>query len=377
MLTQIKVRNFKSFKNLTIIDFKKTNYKILNKSNVKDNIVKGGVFIGANASGKTNAIVVIRKLLELLFADAVIYMDGDECIFSSDKDMELEYEFNIDSSIIKYLIKYELNKEIMIEKLFVDGEEILNRLGAKGESSITDNSIFTDISSETLLLRDIYFNTRFRNNPTLRKWFEFLSNSIYMDAFYRKMFAPSKTKYDLKDYLDEHGVDEINKFLCEQNFSHQIEYSNKSEGHMVTFSDPKEKTVYFKRNGLREPIPYGLESLGNKNLLSFIPPFFNLIKNEGMLIIDEFSSGFHNELESLLIRYFMENSDGSQLFLVTHSTNILTNSLLRPDQIYICEFDGENGSKIKRMSDDKPREAQNLEKMYLGGVFGGLSNYED
>jgi hypothetical protein len=49
---------------------------------------------------------------------------------------------------------------------------------------------------------------------------------------------------------------------------------------------------------------------------------------------------------------------------------------MRPDQLYTVEFDS-NGSKIKRFSDEKPREAQNIEKMYLGGVFGGLPQYEN
>ena len=94
-----------------------------------------------------------------------------------------------------------------------------------------------------------------------------------------------------------------------------------------------------------------------------------------MLILDEFSSGFHNELEELLIRYFMRKSNESQLIFVSHSTNLISNSLLRPDQIYAVDF-GKDGSQIKRFSSEKPREAQNLEKMYLGGVFNGVPKYE-
>jgi len=55
----------------------------------------------------------------------------------------------------------------------------------------------------------------------------------------------------------------------------------------------------------------------------------------------------------------------------------LSTSILRPDQIYTVEFNGEEGSRVKRVSDEQPRLAQNLEKMYLSGVFGGLPNYED
>lgn len=94
-----------------------------------------------------------------------------------------------------------------------------------------------------------------------------------------------------------------------------------------------------------------------------------------MLLIDEFSSGFHNDLETLLIRYFMEKSQNAQMIFVSHSTNILSNSLLRPDQEYSVEFLTGTGSAVKRFSSEQPRSAQNIEKMYASGVFGGLPNY--
>ncbi len=94
-----------------------------------------------------------------------------------------------------------------------------------------------------------------------------------------------------------------------------------------------------------------------------------------MLIIDEFSSGFHNELEECLIKYFFHYSKDSQIFFASHSTNILNNTLIRPDQIYAVSFDGKKGTVLKRFSEEMPREAQNTEKMYLNGVFDGLPRY--
>ena len=133
--------------------------------------------------------------------------------------------------------------------------------------------------------------------------------------------------------------------------------------------------IYFKRKEIDEPIPFIFESLGNRNLLHLLPAFFHCINNSGMLLLDEFSSGFHNELEQLLIRYFMQKANASQLIFVSHSTNLLTNSLLRPDQIYSVDFN-KDGSYIKRFSSEQPRIAQNLEKMYLSGVFEGVPKYD-
>ena len=138
-----------------------------------------------------------------------------------------------------------------------------------------------------------------------------------------------------------------------------------------------DKVIFFKREGIDDPIVFNEESLGNKNLLRMLPAFLDIINNGGLLIIDEFSSGFHNELESLLIKFFNKESDQAQMIFVSHSTNLLTNSLLRPDQIYSVDFDNNHGSIVKRFSSEKPRTSQNIEKMYVSGIFGGLPQYEE
>jgi AAA15 family ATPase/GTPase len=83
----------------------------------------------------------------------------------------------------------------------------------------------------------------------------------------------------------------------------------------------------------------------------------------------------HNKLEELLIKYFFKESKRSQLLLVSHSTNLLKFSILRLDQIYIVDMD-EEGSKLKRLSNENIRISQNLEKMYLSGMFGGVPLYD-
>ena len=69
MLTKITLDNFKSFKNKTMIDLAKTNYTIL-PQNVADNgVLKGCIFVGANASGKSTIILGVKLLLDFLFSE--------------------------------------------------------------------------------------------------------------------------------------------------------------------------------------------------------------------------------------------------------------------------------------------------------------------
>lgn len=377
MLRRITMQNYRSFKSRTTIDLSATGYKVLAKTNVYHNILKGSIFVGANASGKTNAILAIKVLLDLLFAERKVNMAIQRCLFSSEQSLSLTYEFEFSNTPLKYSIEYAGTKEGFVEILDIDDKVVLNRVGQSAKSEITENKIYNGIDENTLLLREIYFNTKFRNQEILKEWFEFLTNSVYMDGYRETIFSPGKIELKLDEYLESQGANEINNFFKQFNFNQRIEYSNSSSGHITKIDAIDEKDIFFKREGVGEPIPFPMESLGNQKLLRLLPPFFHVVRNGGMLIIDEFSSGFHNFLEELLIHYFMKNSKNAQLFLVSHSTNLLSNTLLRPDQIYAVDFNGISGSEIKRFSTEQPRVAQNLEKMYTSGVFGGIPEYWD
>lgn len=380
MLSKFRVKNFKSFMNDTTIELDKTNYRILESTNVGNNdILKGALFVGGNATGKTNLILALKLLLEALFSDRFNLMISNKCFFAEDNNMmELEYEFIIEGSTINYLIEYDFGKKMLIEKLKFNGDLIIDRQGSTAKSEITDNRIFEDLREQHLLVRYIFFNTGFSGKPTLQKWFDFLANSIYINPYKNTMVAAEGNSDSLLEYLDRNDVDEINHFFDFVGIEQKIEYTESASGGNISVrSEDNEKYIIFRRNYLEAPIPFDLESLGNQNLVKMLPHYLNVLKNGGMLIIDEFSSGFHNELEELLIKYFMENSKNSQLFVVSHSTNLLSNFIFRPDQIYTVDFDGKEGSRIKRVSNEKPREAQNIEKMYLNGKFGGVPRYND
>ena len=373
MLKSYQVSNFKSFKNFTCFDLSKTNYQILSDTNVTGDILKGVLFVGANASGKSNSIAPIKFLLDCLFGKSEVNFDIHTCLFSGDPTMGLQYNFVIDGSEIEYAIHYQKAKASISESLLVDGKELLKREGACATVSITEEAVYTDVSENMLFLREIYFSTKFRGNEVLQNWFQFLSNSVYVDIFNTTIIPYGGADLSLKLFIEEQGAEKFNKFFDEYHFGYHVEYDKTSKGKYVIVEAP-EKMIYFKRSGIEEPVPFMLESLGNRNLLHLLPAFFHCIHHGGMLLLDEFSSGFHNDLEELLVRYFMKQSKRSQLIFVSHSTNLLKNSLLRPDQIYSVDFDGQ-GSRIKRFSSEQPRVAQNLEKMYLGGVFAGVPNY--
>ena len=384
MLSKIILNNFKSFKNKTEIDFTKTNYRFLTDTNVSDNgIIKGCLFVGANASGKSNIILAIKLLLDLLFKEREINSGLFLCLFSKENDFSIDYYFSVEESKIRYFIKHNPSRGLICETLYLDDKIILERIGTNAKSYINGEKEMiydeNDVSKDTLFLRTLYFNTKFAGNNILKAWFDFLQNSIYIDAFEKNVISYGKEDIGLSNYLKSNGTKDINRFFDKYKFNQNINYSKEDKNHKITIQIEKdeEKMIFFRRKGIDAPIPFNEESLGNRTLLNILPAFLTLVNKEGMLLVDEFSSGFHNELEELLIRYFMRESNSSQILFVSHSTNLLSTSIMRPDQIYSVNFNGSEGSWVKRFSDEQPRMAQNMEKMYLSGVFEGLPGYNE
>ncbi len=384
MLTKFILDNFKSFKNAETIDLTKTNYTIL-PQNVADNgVLKGCIFVGANASGKSTIILGIKLLLDFLFSERNLNSGIFICMFGNRPCYSLAYDFLIDQRNIHYSFEVDTIKSMISEKLYIDDKLMLERMGLSAKSYIVEengvNYDETDVGKDTLFLRTLYFNTKFASNSVLKNWMDYLKKSIYVNMFDKKIISYGSAEVSVARYLDKSGCQSINDFFNEYNFEQNIEYEHSSEGRrvkLVVGNDESEKSIFFKRKGIEVPIPFGEESLGNQNLLRILPSFLSVIENDGILLIDEFSSGFHNELENLLVRYFMEKSKYAQLLFVSHSTNLLSNSILRPDQEYSVEFQRENGSSVKRFSSEQPRSAQNIEKMYVSGVFGGLPEYKE
>ncbi len=378
MLKKIKLDNYTTFIKPTEIDFSATNYKFLENENVGSNkLLKGCLFVGENASGKTKILKSITLLLDLLFGNNEVDLMPSKSFYTDKPTYKLEYSFIEEEKEIIYSIELSIN-EIVSEKLILDKQIILERLGNTAKFNLSNEKIFNDISNKLLFLRRIYFDTNFYGNEVLNKWFEYMKKSVYINCYYRTVYNYSGTNLLVHEYLNNNTVDEINKFLEKIDYKQKIEYGTKTldvNNKFFVKSNDNKKFISFNKKDTDIYIPEMFESTGNLTFMELLPSFLHAINNDCMIIIDEFSSGFHNELEECIIKYFFHYSKNSQLFFTSHSTNILNNTLIRPDQIYSVYFDSKKGSVLKRFSDEMPRESQNTEKMYLNGVFNGVPRY--
>ena len=376
MLAKMYLTNFLSFKERTEIDLTASKYSILGKTNVyKSEILKGALFIGPNASGKSNALKGLSFIIKMIKGEGVSF-NRYRCLFSDNPIITIEYEFIFESKKVEYAIEHNIQTNSISENLKIDEITVLKRTGNTGELRIGQSVTIDDqVDSETLFLRTASFNTgRFPQEPTLRKLMDFLQNSYIVDEYN----WDARVGSTITRYAEEFGVEKINKYLTAFKYDFSMEYGSESEGAGLKLTlGADNKMVFLKRKSFPFPNVLINESQGNQVFADLLPHLIRVIENAGMLIVDEFGNSFHNKLAEKIISFFMENAKNSQIFITSHHTNLVSNSVFRPDQINLITFLNTAGSNAKRLSQFKSREAQNLEKMYLGGMFEGLPIYEE
>ncbi|AHF66147.1 AAA family ATPase [Pseudomonas cichorii] len=129
-------------------------------------------------------------------------------------------------------------------------------------------------------------------------------------------------------------------------------------------------------DGERYEVPFALESEGTKKLFYLLGPWYNSIKKQEVLFVDEFDSKFHTLLSEFIIKLYHEkNTQGSQLLLTCHDTNLLDKKIFRRDQIWFVEKNQEQESELFSLLEYKEhytRKGDSYSKDYLAGKYGAI-----
>ena len=118
------------------------------------------------------------------------------------------------------------------------------------------------------------------------------------------------------------------------------------------------------------------ESNGARKLLSFAEPWIDTLDQGRVLIIDELHASLHPKLVEFLTRQFNDretNLNNAQLIFTTHETTILSQQFMRRDQVWFCEKDRDQKTRIYPLTDFHPRKGrENLQVAYLSGRYGAV-----
>ena len=119
------------------------------------------------------------------------------------------------------------------------------------------------------------------------------------------------------------------------------------------------------------------ESDGTRALFSFAGPWLDVIENERVLVVDELDTSLHPLLVHHLVKLLHHKRTKAQLIFTTHDATLLSQKLLRRDQVWFMEKDAARATRLYPLSDFSPRDNEAVERGYLNGRYGGIPFLKD
>jgi AAA15 family ATPase/GTPase len=114
------------------------------------------------------------------------------------------------------------------------------------------------------------------------------------------------------------------------------------------------------------------ESDGTRALFAFAGPWLDMIDHERIFVVDELDTSLHPLLVHHLVKQLHHAGTKAQLIFTTHDTTLLSQKLLRRDQVWFMEKNSQSATRLYPLSDFSPRENEAVERGYLNGRYGGI-----
>lgn len=119
------------------------------------------------------------------------------------------------------------------------------------------------------------------------------------------------------------------------------------------------------------------ESDGTRALFAFAGPWLDVIEKERVLMVDELDTSLHPLMVHYLVKLLHHQGRKAQLIFTTHDTTLLSQKILRRDQIWFMEKNDRNATELYPLSDFSPRDNEAVERGYLNGRYGGIPFLKD
>lgn len=417
MLINYKFSNFRSFKELTTLSMVAGRQTTLNDNLIREynlRIIPSSVIYGANASGKSNIIMSLAVMKDIVLSGS---LEGNSSNLNNLELYPFAHSYNdapmkFEIDFIHQGYRMEYGFEVSLKKFKKERREIISEQFSLIDKAEVKTLIFNRKDNKIKIMKDKKALRLIEFDGKLLKQFEnkinenidsaelFLSRAfkstinndlaeIVLNFFKGKLLVVSdftlkktnltfsledKTK---KDFFAWNKI--LDGFVKNADFGPQnIAFkSNKSEN--KDSADMELVSIYsYDNQNFAIPAEF-MESRGTLKLLDFAIPFEELFNSGGVFILDEFDSAIHPELIKGILSLFNNketNRAGAQLIFTTHNPIYLNNKIFRRDQIRFVEKDKDTyESVIYSLADFGSEEVRNDHNYlinYFKGNYGAL-----
>ena len=408
MLIQFNFKNFKSFRDEAILDLsaaKMTEFSDRVVSEGNEKILPMAAIYGANASGKSNIYNAFEYMANYVI-ESFKYGDEEEK-FEEYRPTPFLFDSvsgNAESSFeIYFTISGEKTEKIYNYGFCVDRHGVTEEwLNSKAKTARKFKPVFYRSVEENLLdLSGLPKSSKDNIQVALEKQVLIVSLGAKLkvnkckdirDWFLANEFADFGdpfTNFFLSRRLPKGFVDDD----CVQ--KKVIEYFASFDEHIKNFEiekvphDTEIKEETYKISALHKKIdsddyaaiPLGMESAGTLKMFALYPELQDVLEKGSVFFIDELNARLHPLLVRNFLLTFLNpeiNTNHAQLIFTTHDTWQLSNQLLRRDEVWFTEKDGQGISKLYSLADfvdesgGRIRKDESYEKNYLIGKYGAV-----
>ena len=398
MLIQFRFKNFKSFRDDTVLDFSATEdteneYRIAKVGD--ERILTAACIFGPNASGKSNVIKAFRYMMEYVTSSVVYSRDKVRGINrltpflfdNKSKDAESLFEVFFSRETGKGCTIY--NYGFSVSQNGVT-EEWLNYKAASGKEY---NSIFYRGKNE-LDLSGIPEKRRENIEISLEKETLILSLGSFLKINRFKIVID----WFMKNRITNFGNPRENEGLSHQaptGFADSLDVQNQVVKYLEAFDssiigfdvevlksddDGKQilniKTKHKNLDGGTGLLPLSQESDGTLKMFALYQFIQDCIERGSVLLVDELNSRLHPLLVRNILITFMDpevNIHHAQIIFTSHDLWQLKNNILRKDEIWFTDKDNDGISTLYSLADFKGVESENnYVENYLLGQYGAI-----
>ena len=393
MIANFSVSNYRSIKNLQSISFVATSDKTNRELDTQE-VAKGifinklAIFLGPNASGKSNILLALQAVISLMSKPCGSKRDviPNYIPFGmiDERPCTMSLDFFIEG--IRYFYDLEFNrKEIMKESLYyvpsrskalIYAREFVGEDKQPKISYGTTTRLF--LSTKDALREHTY------NNSTVLSTVSKLSLRDDADIL-KKILSWAETRVILIDNgLPNSGyASELQKIDTDKDKRDLlIKLLRKADFNITDFRIVKEESqeggninVLFTNRSDEGAFdtPLELQSEGTLRFIELSDILYNVSKENYVYLVDELGNKLHYELIVYYLRLFLFGSESSQIFFTTQSLLLLDEDFIRYDTVYLTEKEPVSASTIyERVSDLKLRKGGSLYKWYRIGKLGSI-----
>lgn len=344
-------------------------------------VLKTAVIYGANASGKSNLLKGFTIGCRLIRGDAGFDLSAIRDFYAKTKSVNrsrptlFEYTFYCEGKAFTYGFEILLDKsKVLNEWLYeidprTDRERLIFlRDVGKGTVEFGDGYPHMDLEN---LKDDCLALTHARDREPYRlalSWFQ-EKVKIHRDGGNDYGYA-ARFPADKEEFLALLG--RFDTGIVDMKLENQTENTMLFRRGRDLYAHGYDVPVRFRHLNSDFPFSYGDESTGTQRLIDFTD-FLVRPPEDGIFLIDEIDRGIHPLLGKKMIEEFNRRYADfpCQLVFTTHNASLLSDALLRRDEVWFVEKGEDGASRLFSLDIFKEHYADPKEA-YLRGAFGAI-----